>query len=179
MSWAMGRDSRTSVLNSRHRPFLFSPRRSTGQRARRAGPRTHIRYQYYITDWRVVVSTKYAPWSLALVILKALQREAAVTPRCARGHGHRDEGGLRDLGVRSAGSRRLLRVRFDAPGTLRDLRDAERDELLGLAGNRAILEGFLVELEEGPVRLRHELPHPLELSLHVDAVEYHHGLLAQ
>ena len=34
-----------------------------------------------------------------------------------------------------------------------------------------------IELEEGPVRLRHELPHALELGIDVNAVEFHGCLL--
>src|SRR5216110_3064793 len=109
----------------------------------------------------------------ALVRLETLQGEPAVTPRRARGHRHRDERRLRDLRVRRAGERRLLRVRVDAPRALRDLGDAERDELLGLAGDHSVLERFRVELEEGLVRLRRELPHALELSLRVDAMKLH------
>src|SRR2546428_1281543 len=45
---------------------------------------------------------------------------------------------------------------------LRDLGDAERDELLGLARDRAVLERLLIELEERSVRLRCELPHALD-----------------
>src|SRR3989441_4703116 len=109
----------------------------------------------------------------ALVLLETLERQPPMTPRRARGHRHGDERRLRDLGCRGAGERRLLRVRVDAPRTLRDLRDAERDELLGLARDRAALERLLIELEERPVRLRCELPHALELSPHVDAMELH------
>src|SRR2546430_5645050 len=109
----------------------------------------------------------------ALVLLKTLESEPTVTPRRARGHRHRDERRLRDLRVRRAGERRLLRVRVDAPRALRDLGDAERDELLGLAGDHSVLERFRVELEEGLVRLRRELPHALELSLRVDAMKLH------
>src|SRR5207245_1916178 len=60
---------------------------------------------------------------------------------------------------------------------LRDLGDAERDELLGLARDRAVLERLLIELEERAIRLRHELAHALELRLHVDVVKLHDFLL--
>src|SRR5262249_36375119 len=71
---------------------------------------------------------------------------------------------------------RPLRVRVDAPGALRDVRDPERDELLRLGRQRAGLERLAIELEPGAVRLGRELPHALELSLHVDAVEDHRRL---
>src|SRR6266705_3961948 len=103
-------------------------------------------------------------WRSALVLLQALERQAAVAPRGAGGHGHRDEGRLGDLGVRGAGNRGLLRVSVDAPGTLRDLGDAEGDELLGLRRNRAVLERLLIELEEGLVGLRRSEEHTSELQ---------------
>src|SRR3989442_1159155 len=93
----------------------------------------------------------------ALMFLKALEREPAVAPGGARGHRHGDERRLRDLRVRRAGGRGLLRVRLDAPRTLRDLRDAERDQLLGLRRDRPVLERLLIELEERLVGVRHEL----------------------
>src|SRR5712691_8638054 len=113
----------------------------------------------------------------ALVLLKALECQPAVAPRRSRGHRHRHEGRLRDLRVGGAGERGLLGVGLDAPRTLRDLRDAQRDELLGLAGNRAVLERLLIELEEGPIGFRYQLAHPLELRAHVDAVKFHGSLL--
>jgi hypothetical protein len=100
-----------------------------------------------------------------------------MAPRRARGHRHRDERGLGDLRVGGAGRRRLLRVGVDAPGALRDLGDAERDELLGLVRDRAVLERLLVELEERAIRLGHELAHLLELRLHVHVVELHDSSL--
>src|SRR5204862_4423709 len=75
-----------------------------------------------------------------------------------------------------AGQRRLPRVGVDAPRALRDLGDAERHELLGLARERAVLERLLVEVEERPVRLRGELPHALELRLDIHAVKFHDTL---
>src|SRR6267142_1312546 len=47
---------------------------------------------------------------LALVFLKALERESPVAPRRPGRHRHRDEGGLRDLRVGGAGQRRLPRM---------------------------------------------------------------------
>src|SRR5438094_80534 len=38
---------------------------------------------------------------------------------------------------------------------------------------RAVLERDLVEVEEGAIRLRHQLAHPLELRPHIEAVELH------
>src|SRR5262249_19915022 len=78
-----------------------------------------------------------------------------------------------DLLIRRPGHRRLLRVNVDAPGALRDLRDAERYQLLHLRGNRAVLERLVIEVEERPIRLGHELAHLLELRSHVDAVKLH------
>src|SRR5439155_18476499 len=85
---------------------------------------------------------------------------------------------LRDLRVGGAGGRRLLRVGVDAPGALRDLGDAERDELLRLARDRAVLERLLIELEKRAIHVGNELPHLLELRLDVDVVELHNCLLA-
>src|SRR5439155_8631602 len=115
----------------------------------------------------------------ALVLLHSLERQPAMTPPRDRGHRHRDERRLRDLRVRRAGERRLLRVRVDAPRTLSDLGDAERDELFGLTRDRAVLERLLIELEERAVDIRRELAHALELGLHVDAVKLHDTLLLQ
>src|SRR5216684_7250065 len=115
----------------------------------------------------------------ALVLLETLERQPPMTPRRARGHRHGDERRLRDLRVRGAGERCLLRVRVDAPRTLRDLGDAERDELLGLARDRSVLERLLIELEKRAVDLRRELAHALELRLHVDAMKLHDTLLLQ
>src|SRR6185369_15886128 len=109
----------------------------------------------------------------ALVLLQTLQRQPAVAPGGPGGHGHRDERRLGDLGVTGAGGRRLLGVGLDAPGALRDLRDAERDQLLGLAGDRAVLERLLVEVEEGAIGVGHQLAHALELRADVQAVEFH------
>jgi hypothetical protein len=64
-------------------------------------PETYRRREATGRVWSV--PTTYAPITAtlrsALVLLEALEREAAVTPRRARGHGHRDEGRLRDLRV--------------------------------------------------------------------------------
>src|SRR5215472_15093168 len=104
---------------------------------------------------------------------QALERKPSVTPCRSCRHRHRDEGGLRDLGLGGPGHRRLLRVGVDAPRALRDLCDAERDQLLGPGGDGAVLERLLIELEEGPVGLRRQLAHALELRLHVHAMEFH------
>src|SRR5438876_9731848 len=100
-----------------------------------------------------------------------------MTPRGASGHRHRDERRLRDLGVGRAGRGRFLRVRVDAPRALRDVGDAERDQLLGLGRDRSVLEGLLIELEECAVYLRGQLAHFFELRADVDAVEVHPSLL--
>src|SRR5260370_12723048 len=115
--------------------------------------------------------------TLSLVLLEAVEREPPVAPRRAGGHRHRHEGGLRDLRVRGAGLRCLAGVGLDAPRALGDLGDAERDELLRLAGDRAVLERLLIELEEGPAGPRDQLPHALELGADVDSVELHGRLL--
>src|SRR5256885_1392335 len=75
-------------------------------------------------------------------------------------------------------TRRTPDVGLDAPRALRDVRDAERDELLRLLRQRAHGERLAVEVEEAPVRLRHELAHPFELLLRVDAVKNHGVLLS-
>src|SRR5690348_13557312 len=70
--------------------------------------------------------------SLRLMLVLALEHEPAVAPGRARGHRHRDEDRLGELLLGRAGLLRPLHVRVDAPGTLGDLRDAERDQLLRL-----------------------------------------------
>src|SRR5712692_10436416 len=112
----------------------------------------------------------------ALVLLQALEREAAVAPRRARRHGHGDERGLGDLLVGGPGDGRFLGVGLDAPGALGDLRDAERDQLLVLARDRAVLERLLIELEERAIRLRDQLAHALELLADLDTVKVHDHL---
>src|SRR5690242_7871142 len=113
----------------------------------------------------------------ALVLLEALQREPPVAPGGTGRHRHRHEGGLRDLRVRGPRLGRLLRVGLDAPGALGDLGDPERDQLLRPVRERPVLERLLIELEEGPVGLRDQLPHALELRRDVDPVEFHARLL--
>src|SRR5262249_3719219 len=90
-------------------------------------------------------------------LVLALERQPAVPPRGAGGHGHRDEARLADLLLGDARLLGPLHVRVDAPRALGDLRDAERDQLLRLHVERASLEALLVELEPRPVRLAREL----------------------
>src|SRR5882672_7547911 len=107
------------------------------------------------------------------MLVETLEREPPVAPRRAGGHCHRDEDHLADLLVRGARLPGPVGVRIDAPGALRDVPDAERDELLRLQRQRSGLERLAVEFEPRPERLGRELAHPLELLLHVDAVEDH------
>src|SRR6266566_1361606 len=117
------------------------------------------------------------PWSGALVLLQALQDQPAVAPGGARCHRHGHEDRLGDFSVTGAGHGRLLRVSLDAPRALGDLRDAERDQLFALLRQRAVLERDLVEVEEGAIRLRHQLAHPLELRPDVNPMKLHRALL--
>src|SRR5262245_52435089 len=94
-------------------------------------------------------------------------------PRGARRHRHGDEDHLGELLIARAGLRGPPGMRVDAPRALRDVRDAERDELLALHVERAGLERFLVELEKRAVRLGRELAHALEAFGHLDAVKLH------
>ena len=105
--------------------------------------------------------------------LETLEREPAMAPCGAGGerHGHEDD--LADLLVRHACLHSALGVRVDAPGALGDVRDTERDQLLGLDRQRSGREGLRVEVEERPVGVRCQLPHPLELPRHIDAMELH------
>src|SRR5438067_11070150 len=112
------------------------------------------------------------------MLVQALERQAAVAPRRARRHRDRDEDHLADLRVARAGLSCAPRVRVDTPRTLRDVGDAERDELLRLDRQRALLEGLRIEVEERAVGLGRELAHALELLRAVDAVKHHGRLLS-
>src|SRR5262249_31537222 len=107
------------------------------------------------------------------VLTEALEREPAVAPRSARRHGHGHEDDLADLLVGAARLRGLLGVGVDAPGALRDVRDSEGDQLLGLAGQGAWRERLLIELEPGAVGVGRQLAHAAKYRLGVDAVEGH------
>src|SRR5262245_42330545 len=112
------------------------------------------------------------------MLFQAVEREAAVGPRGARGHGHRDEDHLTQLLLRRARLRRPGGVRIDAPWALRDVSDADGDQLLRLAVERARGEGLAVEVEECAIRLGRQLAHALELPPHVDTVKRHPDLLS-
>ena len=118
-----------------------------------------------------------SPLAWRPVLLQALERQPAVAPGRARGHRHGDEDDLADLLVAAPRLRRLLGVRVDAPRALRDVRDAEGDQLLGLDGERAVRERLLVELEPRAIRVGRQLAHAAEYRLHVDTVERHPALL--
>jgi hypothetical protein len=64
-------------------------------------------------------------------------------------------------------------VDVDAPRALRDLRDPESDQLLGLRRQGAGRERLLIELEPRAIRVGRELPHATEHRLGIDSVKDH------
>src|SRR5262245_46784587 len=171
----------SQALRHRSGTRLDSARWSATTACRGASRSTNVRAAERSISWDSVRDRSTRGPSglllLLLVLLQALEREAAVAPRGAGGHGHGHEGGLGDLRVRGPRARRLLGVGLDAPGALRDLRDAQGRPLLGPAGKGTVLERLWAERREGAIGLGSQLAHARELRPHVDSVKLHDGLL--
>src|SRR5207248_10080637 len=67
----------------------------------------------------------------------------------------------------------LSRVRVHAPRALRDVRDGDAHEVLGLRGDRAVRHRLRIEVQKRLVCFGREIAHLLELLSDVDAMKHH------
>src|SRR5918999_3742778 len=98
-------------------------------------------------------------------LVQRLEGERRMGVSAARAHLRGDPDRLHQFLRRRAVSQRRLGASFDAVWALRDVRDRDRDQLLGLARQRAIPEHGLAELPERSLYLRRQLAAPLRQGL--------------